>query len=280
MPRHTQTERQGIESIPSALRHGGRNPSCADASVAAPPLCTLPLCTVQLRLCEAGLRPLASQAFYPHTSSRPRPRYAGTWPLGLCRVPRLDKCLLRAIRVVLGAHFLDRDLGPILCEDDVLFFHLADAALGELVGVEVDLGREGRCQYQEGRGWRCDAVEGGRERRKEGRRVGMGAERKSTYLVSYPAEPRDDGEQDDERDEVAYRAHRVCCLRLRLNGACLWRRAVSRRVVCLSFPAGPAREFAALRRGGTRGIDSSRDVPTRALSGITRAADSWARDER
>lgn len=55
-------------------------------------------------------------------------------------IPRLDKRSLSLIRVLLCTDFFDADLRAILGEHDILLFHLADAALGELVRVEVDLG--------------------------------------------------------------------------------------------------------------------------------------------
>lgn len=55
------------------------------------------------------------------------------------RIPRLDKRLLRLIRILLGADFLDTHARPVLGENDILLLHLLDAALGQLVGVEKDL---------------------------------------------------------------------------------------------------------------------------------------------
>jgi len=54
-------------------------------------------------------------------------------------IPRVDERFLRLIRILLGADFLDTHFGAILGEDDVLLLHVTDAALGELVRVEVDL---------------------------------------------------------------------------------------------------------------------------------------------
>ena len=57
----------------------------------------------------------------------------------MCGIPRLDKGALGAVLIVLGLDLADGNFGAFLCEDDVLLFHLAHAALGEFVGVEVDL---------------------------------------------------------------------------------------------------------------------------------------------
>ena len=55
-------------------------------------------------------------------------------------VPRLDKSALCLIRIRLVADFLNSDLCAVFGEDNVLLFHLLDAAFSELVGVEEDLG--------------------------------------------------------------------------------------------------------------------------------------------
>ena len=57
----------------------------------------------------------------------------------MCSIPCLDERTLGPVFIVFGLDLADRDLGAILGEDDVLLFHLAHAALGEFVGVEVDL---------------------------------------------------------------------------------------------------------------------------------------------
>jgi hypothetical protein len=57
----------------------------------------------------------------------------------LRRIPRLDKCLLRAIGVVLRTDFLHPNFGPILGKHHVLLLQLVYAALGEGRGVEEDL---------------------------------------------------------------------------------------------------------------------------------------------
>ena len=55
-------------------------------------------------------------------------------------VPRLDKSALCLIRIRLVANLLNSDLCAVFREDNVLLFHLLDAAFSELVGVEEDLG--------------------------------------------------------------------------------------------------------------------------------------------
>lgn len=54
-------------------------------------------------------------------------------------VPRLDEGFLRLVRILLGADLFYADFRAVLCEDNILLLHLAHAALGELVRVEVDL---------------------------------------------------------------------------------------------------------------------------------------------
>jgi hypothetical protein len=54
-------------------------------------------------------------------------------------VPRLDKSALCLIRIRLVANLLNSDLCAVFREDDVLLFHLLDAAFSELIGVEEDL---------------------------------------------------------------------------------------------------------------------------------------------
>ena len=55
-------------------------------------------------------------------------------------VPRLNKCALCLVRIRLVADFLNSDFCAVFREDDVLLFHLLDAAFSELVRVEEDLG--------------------------------------------------------------------------------------------------------------------------------------------
>lgn len=82
-------------------------------------------------------------ALSPHNpcSCPPRPDTASCLWATLSIIPRFDKRLLRLVRIFLGADFLDSHFRAVLGEDDVLLLHLADAALRELIRVEVDLSK-------------------------------------------------------------------------------------------------------------------------------------------
>lgn len=113
----------------------------------------------------------------------------------LRRIPRLYERALRAVLVVLGLDLAHRHFGTVLGEDDVLLLHLAHAALGELVGVEVDLHAHGRAQSVEfysmvvharsRKRFPCGIYEGKRERVIEGRSGGESA----GFRTWYPTQP-------------------------------------------------------------------------------------------
>jgi hypothetical protein len=75
---------------------------------------------------------------YSHISPHPHPLQPIHSPI-LRRIPRLNKRLLRLIRIRLRTDFPDADFRPVLGKHDVFLLELARAALGELVRVDVDL---------------------------------------------------------------------------------------------------------------------------------------------
>ena len=115
---------------------------------------------------------------------------------------------LCSVRVVLGFNLLNAYFGPVFCEDDVLLLHFVDAAIGELVRVEVDLiafrtlayilwkksfGEKPRVCYMSAASMPSHLIY-----------VDC-----TTYLIANPPRASHECEQDDERNEVSECTHGV-----------------------------------------------------------------------